>query len=62
MSEYFHLQTWIYISVALYAPALALSTIISIPLSVSIVMTAGLAALYVTLVGCCTGKGRCLIG
>ncbi|EJD75186.1 hypothetical protein, variant [Loa loa] len=47
----FCIQTWLYVSVTLYAPALALSTIISIPLSVSIVLTAGLAALYVTLGG-----------
>ncbi|VDN30858.1 unnamed protein product [Gongylonema pulchrum] len=45
------LQILLYVSVALYAPALALSTIISIPLSLSILLTAGLAALYVILVG-----------
>ncbi|VDK64682.1 unnamed protein product [Onchocerca ochengi] len=44
-------ETWLYVSVALYAPALALSTVISIPLSVSIFITAVLAALYVTLGG-----------
>ncbi|EJW81866.1 Sodium:solute symporter family protein [Wuchereria bancrofti] len=47
----FCIQTWLYVSVALYAPALALSAIISIPLSLSIVLTAGLAAVYVTLGG-----------
>uniref|UniRef100_A0A2K6W6K4 Sodium:solute symporter family protein n=1 Tax=Onchocerca volvulus TaxID=6282 RepID=A0A2K6W6K4_ONCVO len=47
----FCIQTWLYVSVALYAPALALSTVISIPLSVSIFITAVLAALYVTLGG-----------
>ncbi|VBB29471.1 unnamed protein product [Acanthocheilonema viteae] len=41
----------LYVSVALYAPALALSTVISVPLAVSVVITAGLAALYVTLGG-----------
>ncbi|MCP9266494.1 Guanine nucleotide-binding protein G(I), alpha subunit [Dirofilaria immitis] len=47
----FCIQTWLYVSVALYAPALALSTILSISLSGSIFVTAGLAALYVTLGG-----------
>ncbi|OZC10776.1 hypothetical protein X798_02199 [Onchocerca flexuosa] len=47
----FCIQTWLYVSVALYAPALALSTVISIPLSISIFMTAVLAVLYVTLGG-----------
>ncbi|VDK77554.1 unnamed protein product [Litomosoides sigmodontis] len=44
-------EVWLYVSVALYAPALALSTVISIPLSFSIAVTAGLAAVYVTLGG-----------
>ncbi|CAG9536969.1 unnamed protein product [Cercopithifilaria johnstoni] len=47
----FCIQIWLYVSVALYAPALALSAVISIPLYVSVIMTAGLAALYVTLGG-----------
>ncbi|KAL3981401.1 transporter solute:sodium symporter (SSS) family protein [Acanthocheilonema viteae] len=47
----FCIQVLLYVSVALYAPALALSTVISVPLAVSVVITAGLAALYVTLGG-----------
>uniref|UniRef100_A0A915Q180 Uncharacterized protein n=1 Tax=Setaria digitata TaxID=48799 RepID=A0A915Q180_9BILA len=44
-------EIWLYVSVALYAPALALSAVISIPLSVSVAVTACLAALYVMLGG-----------
>lgn len=46
----FFFEMFLYISVALYAPALALSSITQIPLALSILITAGLSALYVSLV------------
>ncbi|VDN54156.1 unnamed protein product [Dracunculus medinensis] len=51
----FCLQMFLYISVALYAPALALSSITQIPLALSILITAGLSALYVSLGGAKAG-------
>ncbi|VDM36641.1 unnamed protein product [Toxocara canis] len=43
-------ETLLYISVGLYAPALALSSIVAIPLSFSILLTAGLSTLYISVV------------
>uniref|UniRef100_A0A914ZFG2 Sodium-dependent multivitamin transporter n=1 Tax=Parascaris univalens TaxID=6257 RepID=A0A914ZFG2_PARUN len=51
----FCIQTLLYISVALYAPALALSAIAAIPLSISVLVTAGLSALYVSVGGAKAG-------
>lgn len=52
VKEAIFFQTLLYISVALYAPALALSAIAAVPLSVSILITAGLSALYVSVASC----------
>ncbi|KHN72441.1 Sodium-coupled monocarboxylate transporter 1 [Toxocara canis] len=51
----FCIQTLLYISVGLYAPALALSSIVAIPLSFSILLTAGLSTLYISVGGAKAG-------
>uniref|UniRef100_A0AC35FBJ4 Sodium-dependent multivitamin transporter n=1 Tax=Panagrolaimus sp. PS1159 TaxID=55785 RepID=A0AC35FBJ4_9BILA len=51
----FLIQTLLYSAVALYAPALAISDSFSIPLFVSIILTASLSAIYLLLGGAAAG-------
>uniref|UniRef100_A0A914YPX7 Sodium-dependent multivitamin transporter n=1 Tax=Panagrolaimus superbus TaxID=310955 RepID=A0A914YPX7_9BILA len=51
----FLIQTLLYTAVALYAPALAISNSFSIPLFISIILTASLSAIYLLLGGARAG-------